>query len=259
MGGISQVRPALESDVRGVIENKMIWLLGSSTDGKKNYAGELREKTLAYIKDEYGFTADDVEIVVDPLARGRVNYYMPESAVEKLMDKTGFSPYIVHNWKGGDQTNTVDWFYNVVTSGGVYATATRWMNGINKSGMSSSADIDANGGNYVFASPSSKGSSTSTSFALYFDSRKVLRRLDYYKNNSDKYGQLQSDSEDIVQSLSNNYGELMFKKNLSWADISSMSMPAAIREKLIERLMTEGLTDLADMVAGKKKKKGAKK
>ena len=259
LGGISQVRPALESDVRGVIENKMIWLLGSSTDGKKNYAGELREKTLAYIKDEYGFTADDVEIVVDPLARGRVNYYMPESAVEKLMDKTGFSPYIVHNWKGGDQTNTVDWFYNVVTSGGVYATATRWMNGINKSGMSSSADIDANGGNYVFASPSSKGSSTSTSFALYFDSRKVLRRLDYYKNNSDKYGQLQSDSEDIVQSLSNNYGELMFKKNLSWADISSMSMPAAIREKLIERLMTEGLTDLADMVAGKKKKKGAKK
>lgn len=259
LGGISQVRPALESDVKGVIENKMIWLLGSSTDGKKNYAGELREKTLEIIKDEYGFTADDVEVVVDPLARGRVNYYMPESAVDKLMEKTGFSPYIVHNWKGGDQTNTVDWFYNVITSGGVYATATRWMNGINKSGMSSSSDIDANGGNYVFASPSSKGSSTSSNLALYFDSRRVLRRLDYYKNNSDKYGQLQSDSEDIVQSLSNSYGELMFKKNLSWADISSISMPAPIREKLIERLMTEGLTDLADIVSGKKKKKGAKK
>jgi DNA polymerase III epsilon subunit-like protein/ADP-ribose pyrophosphatase YjhB (NUDIX family) len=259
LGGISQVRPALESDVRGVIENKMIWLLGSSTDGKKNYAGELREKTLQIIKDEYGFTADDVEVVVDPLARGRVNYYMPESAVDKLMEKTGFSPFIVHQWKGGDQTNSVDWFYNMITSGGIYATATRWMNGINKSGMSSSSDIDANGGNYVFASPSSKGSSTSTNLAFYFNSKNVLRRLDYYKNNSDKYGQLQSDSEDIVQSLSNSYGELMFKKNLSWADLSSISMPAAIREKLIERLMSEGLTDLADIVSGKKKKKGAKK
>ncbi len=259
LGGISQVRPALESDVRGVIENKMIWLLGSSTDGKKNYAGELREKTLQIIKDEYGFTADDVEVVVDPLARGRINYYMPESAVDKLMEKTGFSPFVVHQWKGGDQTNSVDWFYNMITSGGIYATATRWMNGINKSGMSSSSDIDANGGNYVFASPSSKGSSTSTNLAFYFNSKNVLRRLDYYKNNSDKYGQLQSDSEDIVESLSNSYGELMFKKNLSWADLSSISMPAAIREKLIERLMTEGLTDLADIVAGKKKKKGAKK
>jgi hypothetical protein len=95
--------------------------------------------------------------------------------------------------------------------------------------------------------------------AFYFNSKSVLRRLDYYKNNSDKYGQLQSDSEDIVESLSNNYGELMFKKNLSWADLSSISMPTAIREKLIERLMSEGKTDLADIVAGKKKKKGAKK
>lgn len=259
LGAISQIRPAMESDLRGVIENKMIWLLGASTDGKKNYAGELRQKTLDNIKEDYGFTADDVEVVVDPLSRGRINYYMPESAVEKLMEKTGFTPYVVHNWKGGDQINTVDWFYKVITSGSIYATATRWMNGINKSGMSSAADIDANGGNYVFTSPSSKGSSTSTSLAFYFDSRKVLRRLDYYKNNSDKYGQLQSDSEDITEALSNNYGELMFKKNLSWADVNSISMPAEIRKQLIERLMTEGLTDLADVVAGKKKKKGTKK
>lgn len=258
-GAVSEVRPANETDIKGVIENKMIWLLGNSTDGKKNYAGELRQKTLDNIKDEYGFTADDVEVIVDPYARGRVNYYMPESAVDKLIAKTGSSPYFVHNWKGGDQKNTVDWFYELITSGGIYATANRWMNGINKSGMSSMSDIKANGGNYVFMSPSTKGKSTSTNVAMYFDARDVLRRLDYYKNNSDKYGQLQSEGEDISEQLKSNYGELMFKKNLSWADVFSISMPSEIRAQLVEKLLSEGQDDLANLIkSGKKKKKASK-
>lgn len=258
-GAVSEVRPATETDIKGVIENKMIWLLGNSTDGKKNYAGELRKKTLDNIKDEYGFTADDVEIVVDPYARGRVNYYMPESSVDKLIAKTGSTPYFVHNWKGGDQTNTVQWFYDLMTSGGIYATANRWMNGINKSGMSSLADIKANGGNYVFMSPSTKGKSTSSTLSMYFDARDVLRRLDYYKNNSDKYGQLQSESEDISEQLKYGGGELMFKKNLSWADVFSISMPSEIRAQLVEKLLNEGQEDLANLVkSGKKKKKASK-
>jgi DNA polymerase III epsilon subunit-like protein len=257
LGAVSQVRPATKEDIKGVIENKMIWMYGNATDGKKNFAGELRQKTLDNIKDKYGFTADDVEVVVDTQARGRVNYYIPEAAVEKLLAETGASSFFVHNWKGGSG-NTVDWYYDMIMSGGIYATANRWMNGINVSGMSSAADIKANGGNYVFMSPSSKGTSTSSSLAVYFDARKVLRRLDFYKNNSDKFGQLQSDGEDIAEQLKNNYGELMFKKNLSWADVNTISMPSEIRKQLIEKLTAAGETELADMVAGKQKKKGAK-
>lgn len=256
-GAVSQVRPATQADVKGVIENKMIWMYGNSTDGKKNFAGELRQKTLDDIKSNLGFTADDVEVVVDPQARGRVNYYIPEAAVQKLMDITGTTPFFVHNWKGGSKS-TVDWYYDMIMSGGVYATANRWMNGINVAGMSSASDIKANGGNYVFMSPSTKGTSTSTSLAMYFDAKKVLRRLDFYKNNNDKFGQLQSDGEDIIQQLKSNYGELMFKKNLSWADVNTISMPSEIRKQLIEKLTTAGEIDLANMVAGKQKKKGAK-
>jgi DNA polymerase III epsilon subunit-like protein/8-oxo-dGTP pyrophosphatase MutT (NUDIX family) len=257
LGAVSQVRPATSADVKGVIENKMIWMYGNATDGKKNFAGELRQKTLDNIKAKYGFTADDVEVVVDPQARGRVNYYIPEAAVDKLMAETGSTPFFVHNWKGGSGSS-VDWYYDMIMSGGIYATANRWMNGINISGMSSASDIKANGGNYVFMSPSSKGTSTSSSLAMYFDARKVLRRLDFYKNNSDKFGQLQSDGEDIAEQLKSSYGELMFKKNLSWADINTISMPSEIRKQLVEKLTAAGEIELADMVAGKQKKKGAK-
>jgi hypothetical protein len=108
-------------------------------------------------------------------------------------------------------------------------------------------------------SPSTKGKSSSTNLAMYFDARDVLRRLDYYKNNSDKYGQLQSESEDISEQLKYGGGELMFKKNLSWADVFSISMPSEIRAQLVEKLLNEGQEDLANLVkSGKKKKKASK-
>jgi DNA polymerase III epsilon subunit-like protein/ADP-ribose pyrophosphatase YjhB (NUDIX family) len=257
-GAISEVRPATKEDVKGVIENKMIWMYGADTDGKKNFAGELRQKTLDNIKETYGFTADDVEIVVDPYARGRISFYAPESAAEKLMEITGSTPYYVHSWKGS-YDNTVEWFYNLLMSGGVYATTNRWMNGINIGGWSSEKDIKANGGNYVFMSPSTTGSDSGNHPRVFISAKRALRRLDFYKNNSDEYGQLQSDSEDIVTMLKNQGGELMFKKNLSWADVNTISLPASIREKLIQKLLDAGETSLADMVAGKQKAKKGKK
>lgn len=257
-GGIDQVRPATQADIKGVIENKMIWMYGADTDGKKNFAGELRQKTLDSIEAKYGFTADDVEIVVDPQAKGRVNYYIPEAAVEKLIEETGVSPYLVHHWKHGTSVNTVDWYYGMIMSGGVYSTTNRWMHGINIHGQSSAEDIKANGGNYVFTKTSTQGSSTASNLAIYLDTKKILRRLDFYKNNTDGWGQLSSGNEDIVEMLKNSSGELMFKKNLSWADVNTISMPSDLRKQLIEKLTSEGEIDLANMIAGKQKKKGTK-
>jgi hypothetical protein len=258
-GVVDSVRPATKEDIKGLVENKMIWLYGRNTDGTKNYAGELREKILQQIKDDWGFTADDVEVSIDPLARGRIQYLVPESVADALVAKTGAN-YFKHQWKGGDVPSSsqdkADFLYKILMSGSLYSTVQRWTDGINVAGMSSRSDIKANGGNYVFTSPQSANSNgTSSSLSFTFDGRKVLRRLDFYKNNGDSWGQLQSDSEDVVDKLKNNYGEIMFKKNLSWADLSGLSLDSATRKILIERLTKAGLGDsnLVDVL-----KKGGK-
>jgi hypothetical protein len=129
-----------------------------------------------------------------------------------------------------------DSLYELFVSGGLFATANRWMQGINSSGMSSKTDVKAAGGNYMFTSPTSSNSNgNSDSLRFTFDGSKLLRRMDWYKNNHDKYGQLVSDEENNISKLGQG-GEVMWKNNLSWADLSGIDLNSEVREKLIEKL-----------------------
>ena len=253
MGGVENVRPATQADIKGLVENKMIWLYGRSTDGTKNYSGELRQKILDQIKDEYGFTADDVEVFADKDARGRISYLVPQSVADKIASETGVN-YFYHNWQSSTPSGTTayaDFLFDIFQSGSLYSTTNRWMDGINTSGMSSKADVKANGGNYMFTHPSSSKKNGGSSLVFTFDGRKLLRRMDFYKNNSDKYGQLQSDEEDVISKLKSGGGEIMWKKNLSWADLASVSMPDAVRAALVKKLLDAGMPEYAKIVEGK--------
>ena len=252
MGGVDSVRPATKEDIKGLVENKMIWLYGRSTDGTKNYAGELRDKILQQIKDDYGFTADDVEIVVDKEGRGRISYLAPQSVADKIASETKIN-YFNHTWQSSTPNGTeamADFLFEIFQSGGLYSTTNRWMDGINTNGMSSKADVKANGGNYMFTHQSSSPSSGS-SLSFSFDASKLLRRMDFYKNGGDKYGQLVSDAEDVIGKLKSGGGEIMWKKNLSWADLSSVSMSDAVRAALVKKLLAAGLPEYAQIVKGK--------
>lgn len=247
-GAIGNVRPATKEDIKGLVENKMIWLYGRNTDGTKNYAGELREKKLKEIEEEFGFTADDVEVSVDPSGRGRIQYLIPESAAQKIASDTGATVFY-HNWQSSHPSGSqeyADWLFDIFMSGGLYPTTERWMNGINVSGMSSKADVKANGGNYMFTHQGTSVDTSGSSLRFYFDGSKLLRRMDFYKNNSDKYGQLSSESEDVIDKLKGGYGEIMWKKNLSWADLAGVSMPANVRKLLIEKLTQSGNEVIGD-------------
>ena len=43
----------------------------------------------------------------------------------------------------------------------------------------------------------------------------------------------------------------MWKKNLSWADLSSVSMSDAVRAALVKKLLAAGLPEYAQIVKGK--------
>jgi len=241
--GVKSIRAATPQDVKGLIENKMIWLYGSETDGAVNLSGELRQQQLDFIKNSYGFEANDVEIEVDKAGYGRVNFLVPESAAEKISDSTGVTNFL-HNWTGDSIHSGTEaqasYLYNVFASGGLYATANRWMNGINSEGMSSKTDLRATGGNYMFTYPkthNSNGNSGGVSFT--FDGKKLLRRMDFYKNNSDKYGQMTGGEENNISKMNTVSGEIMWKGNLSWSDLSGMDLNSDVRKKLIELLTAD--------------------
>ena len=244
-GAIQNVRPATQQDIKGMVENKMIWLYGSETDGTKNFTGDLRKEQLDFIEKNYGFTADDVEISVDTNGYGRINYLIPAEAAKKIAEDKDVK-YFQHNWTGDSLPSGVDakaaYIYNLFASGGLYATANRWMNGVNSSGMSSKTDVKAAGGNYMFTSPVS-GNSNGDNYSLRFtfDGEKLLRRMDWYKNNGDKYGQLGSDEENNISKLGQG-GEVMWKKNLSWADLSGIELNSEVRKMLIEMLTADDNT-----------------
>jgi len=249
---IKSVRPATEADIRGLKENKMLSIFGRNTDGTKNYAGELRKKYLEEVENKWGFTADDMELVVDEFSRGKFMYLIPESVANKLASDTGTKAF-VHNWYSGNLSSSAqkraDMIFKLLTTegGGLYSTTARWTEGINTSGMSSTADLAGAGADYIFTSKTSnvkKGSSTSSAFLkFYFPAEKLMRRLDFYSNTSDQYGEL-SEDKDYIKMFYQNLHEVLYKKNLSWADLATIDMDSETRKILLEKLTQAGITEL---------------
>ena len=241
-GAIGAPRPASVKDVKGLIENKMIWLYGSETDGTTNFTGELRQKELDSIQNKYGFTADDVEISVDGGGYGRINYLVPEGVAKKIIGESKFK-HFQHNWTNtteslpsGGQARA-EYFYKVFREG-LTATVSRWMNGINTEGMSSKTDVKAVGGSYMFTHPKSSVSTSSSysTISFYFDGVKMMRRMDWFKTNSDAYGKMESGAENNIAKLNDIDGQVMFKKNFIWSDLSGIQIDSETRKVLIEML-----------------------
>jgi 8-oxo-dGTP diphosphatase len=261
--GIKESRPSTPADIKGMVENKMIWMFGKNTNGKKNIKNELRLQKLQQIQEEWGFTADDVEIKQNPTATGGIDYLIPESVAASIADKVGIK-YFTHSTTGKQYPSTlegrVDLLYDTIVSGGLYSTAVRWSNGINMGGMSSSEDLRANGGNYMFTNKAqSPVTHTDGSKPVYsFDAVSLLRKMGYYSTGGDSYGQLKGSEIDIVDNLKSAGGQIMFKKNLTWADLAYIDVDPKIRQLLIDKLTQNnnqviGGVDIVDILSKGKK------
>ena len=254
IGGVKSVKPATAANVKVVAENKIITLFGQKADGAKNYKGNLRAEILKNVQDNYGFTADDMELRVDTQQKGLVQYLLPEK-VAKQLDTIYGAGFFKHNWHSSnlpsDSKKRADFVYNLLfkTGGGLYSTAVRWSEGVNTNGTSSWQDLRGQGGNYVFtrkvpdmdlASGSSYGS-----LSFYFDGVKMLQHPELYGSTGDDWGQ-KSESQDYLSLLKNStVQEVLFKENLSWADLSGIALDSEARQILLDRLTTEGITEIS--------------
>jgi hypothetical protein len=90
-----------------------------------------------------------------------------------------------------------------------------------------------------------------------FDAVSLLRKMGYYSTGGDSYGQLKGSEIDIVDNLKS-AGQIMFKKNLTWADLAYIDVDPKIRQLLIDKLTQNnnqviGGVDIVDILSKGKK------
>lgn len=239
--GVEDSRPATKEDVLITAENKIISLFGNKANGAGNYEGELRAEVLELAKTVYGVEAKD--ITVEVINDKDIVFLMPQEVADKIADQTN-SKYFIHGWTWNDKdkdtppigVERAKYLFDVLTKTGLRSTVDRWLSGINTRGQSSETDGKAVGANYVFTTKS-----YSTGGMFSFDARKMLRRLDYYLNVGDGYGQ--KGEKDTLQLLAGSVHEILFKGTLSWADLAYINVDSETRDALIEMLTDSGITD----------------
>jgi hypothetical protein len=73
----------------------------------------------------------------------------------------------------------------------------------------------------------------------------MLRRLDFYANNHDKWGQ-KSENQSPIEELQTGAYEIMFKGTISWADLAKLNVNSETRAYLIGLLTNAGVKYYGD-------------
>ena len=270
LAGVTANRPATQADIQVLIENRLMSIFDAKTDANTNPKGNLREQSLARIKDKWGITPEDVQVV--PGASGRVELRLSPEGAQKIWEATGKPAAIQHNlsmYTGetpGDtyQDKEVNWLVALFSTpqGGLLSTTTRWSEGIGTNGMSSQSDIPTGGADYVFTKPVANASAkeygvSGSAPALYFDPLKLYERLDFYANQHDAYGK-RTPNKDVISAAKVGAYEVMFKHRIAWEDLDVVVMRSDIRDAVITKLTAMGITTLGGrpldqvIVVGKK-------
>ena len=261
--GVKDARPGTKADMQVLIENRLMSIFDAKTNANVNLKGALREASLARIKEKWGITPDDVEVVTG--ASGRIETRLSVEGATKIWEATGKPAAIQHNLSirysdedtaaGQGKENKGDiasasWIVRLFSTpqGGILSTTTRWTEGIGTNGMSSQSDVGTGGADYVFTKPVMNASAkehgvSSHTPAMYFDPIKLYQRLDFYANQHDAYGK-RSDNKDVISAAKVGAYEVMFKGRISWDDLDVVVMTPEIRSLVIADLKDKGIMEL---------------
>jgi hypothetical protein len=175
---------------------------------------------------------------------------MPRDVAEKIA-KNSSKKTLVHSWSGGSSNMSSDFIYNMFFgnsfNSSILPTDIRMGEGINKGGMSSSADNNTIGADYVFFSGDKStpekyadklSSSYSTIFA--FDIVDIVQNFDWYVTYGDKYGQRLLTQNNISEI--SRFTEFMARDAIPVSLVKGVSLPSNVKSELKKRLQAEGIT-----------------
>jgi hypothetical protein len=282
VAGVQDVRPSTPADAKTLIENRLMSIFDKQNDPKKNLSGQERVDSLKRVEDKYGITTADV--LLSTGASGRIETNLSEEAALKLWEAVGKPAGLHHgltfpkwvHYPAANDTRTTDErkidFYVALLSTpqeGLLSTTVRWTEGIGGNGMSSPQDIATGGADYVFTTPkmaldSKEYGVYDSQMAIYFDPKKVYRRLDFFANVTDKFGARVMGEDTIKSSRPGVASEIMFKQRLGWADLDSVILSPTTRSIVLGKLHDMGISEIGGraiedviIVATKYKNKGS--
>jgi ADP-ribose pyrophosphatase YjhB (NUDIX family)/DNA polymerase III epsilon subunit-like protein len=281
--GVNDVTSASSDDIDIVIENKLLSLFSNENDPANNVSSQaLRASMLQKIKEDYGVTVDNVNLV--PGKHGRINYVLPEGVAEQIASETGTEVFMhmvsIHhiikkvNTKYGSEGSgfvkpagsyfgnpfsgpekpiideVAKTVVNLVTRG-LISTVNRFNEGLPYSGMSENQDMATGGADYIYLSP--HGYKFNEGHALikydndvkiWIDPKNVYSRTDLYANRNDKYGQRIIGANSISNSAPGGY-ETMLKHGIDVvAPGNIVELPPQFYDRVMEMLDDMGISEI---------------
>ena len=281
--GVNDVTSASSDDIDIVIENKLLSLFSNENDPANNVSSQaLRASMLQKIKEDYGVTVDNVNLV--PGKHGRINYVLPEGVAEQIASETGTEVFMhmvsIHhiikkvNTKYGSEGSgfvkpagsyfgnpfsgpekpiideVAKTVVNLVTKG-LISTVNRFNEGLPYSGMSENQDMATGGADYIYLSPHgykfNEGHSLikyDNDVKIWIDPKNVYSRTDLYANRNDKYGQRIIGANSISNSAPGGY-ETMLKHGIDViAPGNIVELPPQFYGRVMEMLDDMGISEI---------------
>ena len=236
--------PASEGDLRVYAENAILATFGTDTDPTKNLSADKRQAKLADIKDTWGVSPETM--VMTPDAHGRNKFLLTDEVRDKLieaLDVGGFRHSISF-----DKLDLDGWMSLLDgPNPGLIATRARWNEGVLTRGLSSPADMNSGGADYVFTKVRHGGIDEVPERGVYafIDARAAMRRTDVYVNQIDDGGARGQD-RDIYNLLEGSPYETMFKDSIPLSDIRYIVIGEddglITRKEIIDALKSRGTT-----------------
>jgi hypothetical protein len=249
-------QPVEQADVDALFEQMGIPTGYPSPEAQTAYARSLMARTFS----TKGAVNDGVEraqtllgVAPEDITFERVGNRLvpmiPEAAAERLAEETDVAGFI-HDLSSGINEDTIV----AMLAGdneGLLATTTRWSEGIGGEGMSSDTDVMTGGADYVFLRQKNTSAlGEGASKRVYVDRKSVLRRLDWYAYDHDRYG-TQAESairnrDNVEQLKVNGLGdqETMVRRSVPVSEWTGMSLDPARRERILTRLEERGITEI---------------
>lgn len=232
-------------------------MLGEKNNGARNMVGDNREAALDTIAEEWD--VDGTMILPEVLPNsGRVTFLAPEVFGEKMathLDLGIIQHQVSAKTPSGnaiDDAAKADFIKFLFTDSTLMSTTERRARGSGNQGMSSDDDGLRLGGGHVFFTPEGDRKYIDSQYAknmyddssymlLQFDARRVLRRLDWYANETDHYGsRFDKSGIQTIKDALDKYGghnsvELMLKGAVSMGDLFHVRLPSGVsRNDLIQ-------------------------
>ena len=255
--GITQSRPATDLDVQAIKENKLLTLFGQKRDGAKNPSGLLRQQELQKIEKQFGITVDDLVLENDGTTKAKPSILISESAAQRIVKDNNIKHFYHNMYLGDVSTSNVqgiaDRIVNIFEDGSLQSTISRMLTG-GSTGNSSDNDLLRPGADYTFTyfvNDSNQNKSghwkaepdLNKYVTFILDPVQMLRRLDFYANEGDVWGQMQGKVFDSFKAMenANSDGEALFKTDVPVGAVRAMSITPEVRARILVLLKERGI------------------